>query len=92
MMLSSWENENLVENAILFPTYAISVCYLIKRRKAHTFSLILIITFYLNSQMGSAAQQLNILLPLEDERCALMNASLASVPASYPLHFFLGKF
>lgn len=66
MMLSSWENEKLVENAIIFHTYAISVFYLIKCRKAHTFSLILIITFYLNSQIGFAAQQLNILLSSED--------------------------
>lgn len=65
-MLSSQENENLAENAILFPTYAISVFYLIKCRKAHTFCLILIITFYLNSQMVLAAQQLNILLSPED--------------------------
>lgn len=67
MMLSSWENEILVEkNASLFHTQAISVFYLIKCRKAHTFSLIFIITFYLNSQVGFAAQQLNILLSQED--------------------------
>lgn len=34
--------------------------------KGTHFSLILIITFYLNSQMGFAAQQFNILLSLED--------------------------
>lgn len=33
---------------------------------ARTFSLILIITSYLNSQMGFAAWQLNISLSLED--------------------------
>lgn len=66
VMLSSRENEKLVENAILFHIYAISVFYIIKCRKAHTFSLILIITSYLNSQMGFAARQLNILLSSED--------------------------
>lgn len=55
--------------------YAIRVFYTIKCRKAHTFSLILIITSYLNSRMGFAAQQLNILLSLEDQQCALMDAS-----------------
>lgn len=75
-MLSSRENETLVENAILFHTYAISVFYLIKCGKAHTFSLILIITFYLNSLIGFAAEQLNILLSPEDQQCALMNVSL----------------
>lgn len=62
---NSWENEKL-KNAISFHTYALSVFYLIKDRKAHTFSLILIITFYLNNQMGFAAQQLNMSLSLED--------------------------
>lgn len=66
VMLGLWENKKLVENAILFHTYAISVFYLINCRKAHTFSLILIIAFYLNSQMGFAAQKLNILLSPED--------------------------
>lgn len=65
-MLRSRENEKLVKNAVLFHTYAISVFYLISRRKAHTFSLILIITFYLNSQIGFAAQQLNMLLSPEN--------------------------
>lgn len=84
--LSSWQNAKLVKNAILFHTYAMSVFYLIKCSKAHTFSLILIITFYLNSQMGFATQQLNILLSLEYKPCALMNVSLASwllPPAHY---------
>ena len=66
MTPNSWENEKLVKNAISFHTYVMSVFYLIKDRKAHTFSLILIITFYLNSQMGFAAQQLNMSLCLED--------------------------
>lgn len=63
---NSWENEKLVKNAISFHTYAMSVFYLIKDRKAHTFSMILIITFYLTSQMGFATQQLNMSLSLED--------------------------
>lgn len=66
MTPNSWENEKLVKNAISFHTYAMHVFYLVKDRKAHTFSLILIITFYLNSQMGFAAQQINMSLSLED--------------------------
>lgn len=46
--------------------YAISIFYITKCGMARTFSLILIITSYLNSQMGFAAWQLNILLSLED--------------------------
>jgi hypothetical protein len=65
-MLISRENENLVENVILFHTYAISVFYVVKCKKALPFSLILIITSHLNSQMGFAVQQLNIFLSLED--------------------------
>lgn len=65
MTPNSWENEKLVKNAISFHTYAMHVFYLVKDRKG-TLSLILIITFYLNSQMGFAAQQINMSLSLED--------------------------
>lgn len=72
--------------------YAISIFYITKCGMAHTFNLILIITSYLNSQMGFDAWKLNILLSLEDEKCALMNVNLFSCSASYSLHFFLSNF
>lgn len=66
VMLISCENEKLDKNIIVIHIYSISIFYVTKCGMAHTFSLILIITSYLHSQMGFAAWQLNILLSLED--------------------------